>query len=444
MTIVITLPTFADGEAERIAAMLRSGAVDLVHIRKPGASAAEVERLVLSIPPDCRSRLVLHDHFQLAVAYHLHGVHLNSRNPQPPKGWQGSVSRSCHSLDEVTRWKERCRYVSLSPIFDSISKQDYHAAFSSKEIEQARQQGIIDRKVMALGGVTFGSVDEVLRMGFGGAMILGDAWKTDDRLLTPAALTIAGSDPSAGAGLQQDLKTMTALGVYAATVVTAVTSQNTMGVTDVLPLPASAVESQLRAVLTDLRVESIKIGMLPNAEVAHAVVSALERYKRHSRCAIVYDPVMVASSGRQLMQADCLAVVTRHLLPLCSLVTPNLPEADCLLTTAGLSAHDYAALPTAFGADFLIKGGHANGAEADDVLYCLTEGTVEATHFATERIATSNLHGTGCALSSAIAAHLLDHLPTSEAVRQAKVFVTQAIRRGQHLHIGHGNGPLMP
>ena len=444
MTIVITLPTFADGEAERIAAMLRSGAVDLVHIRKPGASAAEVERLVLSIPPDCRSRLVLHDHFQLAVAYHLHGVHLNSRNPQPPKGWQGSVSRSCHSLDEVTRWKERCRYVSLSPIFDSISKQDYHAAFSSKEIEQARQQGIIDRKVMALGGVTFGSVDEVLRMGFGGAMILGDAWKTDDRLLTPAALTIAGSDPSAGAGLQQDLKTMQALGVYAATVVTAVTSQNTMGVSRVFPVPADTVASQMEAVLSDMRVEAVKIGMLPNAEVAHAVASVLKRYKTGHVCRVVYDPVMVSSSGKRLMAPDCLSVVAAELFPLCTLVTPNLPEADCLLKYAGLSSGGYASLSQTFRTAFLVKGGHAEGGCADDVLYPAATMSASVCRFPTERIPSDNLHGTGCTLSSAIAAGLLKGQTIEEAIKKAKDFLCQSIRRGQKICIGHGNGPLIP
>ena len=444
MTIVITLPQFIAGEAERIAEMLRSSSANLVHIRKPGASAAEVEQLISAIPQDCYDRLVLHDHFQLAERYGLHGVHLNSRNPQPPQGWKGCVSRSCHSLSEVAEWKERCTYVSLSPIFNSISKPGYYAAFTRKDLDEARQQGVIDSRVMALGGVTFGRLDEVARMGFGGGMILGDAWKNDDKALTPTALTIAGSDSSAGAGLQQDLKTMQAFGVYAATVVTAVTSQNTMGVSHVFPVPADTVASQMEAVLSDMRVEAVKIGMLPNAEVAHAVASVLKRYKTGHVCRVVYDPVMVSSSGKRLMAPDCLSVVAAELFPLCTLVTPNLPEADCLLKYAGLSSGGYASLSQTFRTAFLVKGGHAEGGCADDVLYPAATMSASVCRFPTERIPSDNLHGTGCTLSSAIAAELLKGQTMEEAIKKAKDFLCQSIRRGQKICIGHGNGPLIP
>ncbi len=176
-TIIITKPAFFDGEADRIVCHLRQGNAGFLHIRKPGSTVEEVEALLRDIPAKWHSRLVLHDHFALAVRYGLHGVHLNSRNPLPPDGWQGSVSRSCHSLEEVLEWKERCHYVSLSPIFDSISKQGYASAFSREDIEKATLGGIIDTKVYALGGVTFALLDTVKAMGFGGAMILGDAWK---------------------------------------------------------------------------------------------------------------------------------------------------------------------------------------------------------------------------------------------------------------------------
>lgn len=176
MTIVITLPTFFDGEAAQIVRLLHSS-VDLVHIRKPSASIEETERLILSIPSEWRNRLVLHDHHSLAAKHHLHGIHLNSRNPVPPKHFSLSISKSCHSIEEVREQKDLCDYVSLSPIFDSISKQGYHAAFTKEQLLQAHAQGIIDGKVMALGGVTFNRIEEVLSMGFGGAMILGDAWR---------------------------------------------------------------------------------------------------------------------------------------------------------------------------------------------------------------------------------------------------------------------------
>ena len=175
--IVLTKSTFFDEEATQIAELLQERDVDLLHIRKPEASAYEVERLINEIPSQLRLRLVLHDHFHLAVKHHLHGVHLNRRNPEPPMGWHGSVSRSCHTLDEVREWKQKCSYVSLSPIFDSISKQGYSSAFSKEQLAQAKAQGIVDGKVYALGGITFSRIEEVEQMGFGGAMILGDAWQ---------------------------------------------------------------------------------------------------------------------------------------------------------------------------------------------------------------------------------------------------------------------------
>lgn len=181
-TIVLTLPTFFEGEAELITSLLLDGAkggqypVDLVHIRKPQATIDEVRGLLEQLPSRLYSQLVLHDHPTLASAYGLRGIHLNSRHPQPPQGFTGTVSRSCHSLEEVVAWKERYDYVSLSPIFDSISKRGYLSAFTPSQIAEAHRVGVIDEKVMALGGVTFARLSEVSRMGFGGAMILGDAW----------------------------------------------------------------------------------------------------------------------------------------------------------------------------------------------------------------------------------------------------------------------------
>ena len=162
MIIVITRPDFFDGEASRIVDMLNSGRADLIHIRKPQSSQNEVEHLLTDIPSELYSRLVLHDHFSLAVKYGLHGVHLNSRNPQPPSEWSGAVSISCHSFRELAE----CR------------RQSYaYSAFTRDVIAAAHAQHLIDDRVMALGGVTFNRVPDVLQMGFGGAMILGDAWR---------------------------------------------------------------------------------------------------------------------------------------------------------------------------------------------------------------------------------------------------------------------------
>lgn len=440
MVIVITQPEFFEGEAGLIVRLLRS-AIDLVHIRKPNATAEETERLVREIPSVYYSRLVLHDHFQLVVKYHLYGVHLNSRNPQPPVGWKGSVSRSCHSLDEVKEWKPKCDYVSLSPIFDSISKKDYPAAFSEQELAQAETDGIIDEKVMALGGVTFSRMNEVLEMGFGGGMIMGDAWNTGGADQQRVALTIAGSDTSAGAGIQQDLKTMSALGVYGATVITAVTSQNTMGVTDVLPLPAETVASQLDAVLSDLNVVAIKIGMIPTAAVAHVVAVKLKKYlAQRQDCAVVYDPVMVSTSSKRLMEESCLQTVCDELIPLCTLVTPNLPEASILLERPFTGNADGVELVCRFHTCFLVKGGHGKGRAITDMLFTKTK---ELGLYLTERVYSRNLHGTGCTLSSAIASHLLLGNALDIAIQKATQFVAQSIARGQDGGYGKGNGPIL-
>lgn len=178
MIIVITLPNFFSGEAERITQLLTRGNVDFVHIRKPYSQPSQTAELIDQIPPELYPRLALHDHHELAQQYHLGGIHLNSRNPKPLDGWTGRISISCHTIEELAMCqKQNFSYMSLSPIFNSISKQGYNAAFSLQEIAEAHRQGIINNKVMALGGVRFSTINEVINMGFGGAMILGDAWK---------------------------------------------------------------------------------------------------------------------------------------------------------------------------------------------------------------------------------------------------------------------------
>ena len=239
-------------------------------------------------------------------------------------------------------------------------------------------------------------------------------------------LTIAGSDSSAGAGIQQDLKTITALGCYGATVITSVTSQNTLGVQAAFPVPPDVVASQIRSVLSDLEPRAIKIGMLPNAQVAQAVVDELSAYLAAHPVAVVYDPVMLSTSGYPLMAPDAVSYIVQHLFPLCTLITPNLPEAEKLRDA--LRPYTY-----------LLKGGHADGNVMTDVLHTPDGKTAE---FSIQKIRTGNLHGTGCTLSSAIAACLAkgDSLP--EAVSRAKVFITAAIRRSVDVRIGHGNGPV--
>lgn len=259
-------------------------------------------------------------------------------------------------------------------------------------------------------------------------------------------VTIAGSDPSAGAGIQQDLKTITAMGCYGATVITAITVQNTMGVSDVMNVPPAIVAKQLKAVIDDLDVRAVKIGMIPGREVAEAVVSVLEPFLKVRQVPVVYDPVMVSTSGRPLMEEDSIGYICRHLFPLCTLITPNLPETEVLTGQhqQPLTDIDGAGrwLVEKYHCDFLLKGGHGEKYtdKATDYLYG-ADGTVNA--YSSPRLSSRNLHGTGCTLSSAIAARLAsgDLLPA--AVGAAKVFVSEAICRSVTHGIGHGNGPLL-
>lgn len=174
--IVITSPGFLQGEADFIDSLFNHG-LDRLHLRKPGADIGECRRLLDGISREWLPRIVVHDNFGLCREYGLGGVHLNGRNPMAPPNHEGSVSRSCHSLEEISRYKGECDYLTLSPIFNSISKQGYMAAFGPGQLAAARDSGLIDRRVMALGGVTLENIPRVKELGFGGVAILGDVWQ---------------------------------------------------------------------------------------------------------------------------------------------------------------------------------------------------------------------------------------------------------------------------
>jgi hydroxymethylpyrimidine/phosphomethylpyrimidine kinase len=256
----------------------------------------------------------------------------------------------------------------------------------------------------------------------------------------PIALTIAGSDSSGGAGIQADLKTFAALGVYGASVITALTAQNTQGVSGIHPVPPAFVTAQMEAVFGDLDVKAVKIGMMAQLSTIEAIASALSRFKPPH---IVLDPVMVATSGDQLLSTDAVAGLLDDLLPLVSLVTPNLPEAAVLLgeplaTDKSAIVGQGRRLMAGGARAVLIKGGHGEGAQSIDYLF---HGD-DVVALAAPRIATKNTHGTGCSLSSAIAANLAKGEILEEAVRNAKAWITEAIAAADRLEVGHGHGPV--
>ena len=255
------------------------------------------------------------------------------------------------------------------------------------------------------------------------------------------ALTIAGSDPSGGAGIQADLKTFSACGCFGTSAIVAVVDENTVGVTGVHPVPVEFVVGQIRSVLDDNGADAIKIGMLHSSELIRAVRRTLNEYGVRN---VVFDPVMVATSGDPLLQREAIETLRDELVPHVRVITPNIPEAEILL---GRPIADQRELPDAARAlsrdrrvSVLLKAGHLHDAELVDVFY--NAETDEVLPLRSERLATRNTHGTGCTLSSAVAAFLAHGLPLNEAVVRAKEYIAAAIAAGAEYEIGHGHGPV--
>ncbi|ATN32702.1 bifunctional hydroxymethylpyrimidine kinase/phosphomethylpyrimidine kinase [Rhizobium sp. ACO-34A] len=253
-------------------------------------------------------------------------------------------------------------------------------------------------------------------------------------------LSIAGSDPSGGAGIQADLKAFSACSVYGMAALTALTAQNTTGVSGVHAVPPEFVAEQIRMVFADVRVDAVKIGMIANAGIARAVAGVLAE---HPDVPVVLDPVMIAKGGAALLDVSAVTALTECLLPLATLLTPNLPEAAALLGVGeapdrAAMAEQGAALVALGPVAVLVKGGHLEGPESPDVLVAK-----EGTHwFEAPRVATKNTHGTGCSLSSAIAAGLAKGLSPAEAVAAAKSWLAGAVAASGDLSVGSGHGPV--
>lgn len=258
--------------------------------------------------------------------------------------------------------------------------------------------------------------------------------------MIPNVLAVAGSDPSGGAGIQADLKAISANGAYAMAALTALTAQNTRGVSGVETVDPAFVAAQIDAVFADVRVDAVKIGMIATADIAAAVADALER---HAARRVVLDPVMVAKGGDRLLAEDAVAALTGRLLPLADVLTPNLPEAAALLgrdeATSREAMGEQADALLALGPRaVLLKGGHLDGADSPDLLR--TES--DAIWLEAPRVATTNTHGTGCTLSSAIAACWARDDDVASACRAAKGYVSDAIAGAGALSVGSGHGPL--
>lgn len=258
----------------------------------------------------------------------------------------------------------------------------------------------------------------------------------------PIALSIAGSDSSGGAGIQADIKTLSALGVYGATAITAITAQNTLGVHSQLAIDPQMVYDQICAVVDDLHPQVVKIGMLSNEGIVLAVAEALRKYQ----LPVILDPVIISTSGHRLLSEDAQEVLKHKLLPLSTLVTPNIPEMSTLtaMPLATFEDKERAAQHLMqYGAtSVLLKGGHEEGDTKSDILFSMSPSGVQSTIFSSQTIQTRNTHGTGCTLSAAIAAFIARGESINEAIAKAKSYISDAIRAGADVVIGNGFGPV--
>ncbi len=255
-------------------------------------------------------------------------------------------------------------------------------------------------------------------------------------------LTIAGSDSGGGAGIQADIKTISANACFATSVITAITSQNTVGITAIYPIPIDHIQSQMRAVLSDIGTDAVKIGMLHNSQTIEAVYEVLTEYKVKN---IVLDPVMVATSGNKLLQDDAIKTLQDKLIPISRIITPNLPEAEIILGKQITSLTDWTPLAKELSqksgdVSVLLKAGHAKGDTLIDVFY--NAETDESLELKSKRIHSQNTHGTGCTLSSALASFLAQGYDLNKAAKAAKNYINEAIVAGKDYKIGKGHGPV--
>jgi len=445
-----------DGLVDRVRWALRGGVSVLQYRAKDKerelclAEGGELKQL-------CRSfgvAFIVNDDVQLALALEADGVHLGQDDGSVSAarellGPGRIIGRSTHNLEEALQAEQDgADYIGFGAMYPTDSKNVTHIAGT------AGLAAIRDRvrlPIVAIGGITTSNACRVIDAGADAVAVISSVLSSPRPDISTAelkllfnrnrpfprgcVLTVAGSDSGGGAGIQADIKTVTLLGSYAASVLTALTAQNTREVSAIHGLPPSFVIEQLETVLADIPVDVIKTGMLHTPAIISALAENLA--ERSTMIPLVIDPVMISKGGTALMDRDAVQVFSQQLLPQAYLLTPNIPEAERLLGTLIRSesemeqaARDLHALGAA---NVLLKGGHLTGAHSSDVLFDGSECHV----FTAERIFTSNTHGTGCSYASAVAAYLAQGEPLKNAVEKAKQFITTAIRLARPLGKGH-------
>ena len=454
-----------------------AGGVTMVQLREKDCSTAEFVALARELKSALQPLgipLIINDRIDVALAVDADGVHIGQSDmpyetARALLGKDKIIGLSVETMDEVLAANALdVDYIGISPVYATPTKTDTLAPFGLVGIEEVMR--LTRHRCVAIGGMNRDTIGEVIARGVEGVAVVSaimaakSPHKASEELARiiqenrserfknnfqfsifnsqfKKVLTIAGSDSGGGAGIQADIKSISANGCFATSVITAITAQNTLGVNAVEGLSIDIIAGQIDAVLSDIGADSVKIGMLHTAEVVHCVAAMLRKYKIRN---IVLDPVMVSTSGHGLIEESAIEVLMRELIPMARVITPNIPEAEILL---GATINGQDDLPGAarrlaekYGVSVLLKAGHLVNDELIDIFY--NRETGEVVELKACRVDTRNTHGTGCTLSSALAAQLAKGLSLTDAARAAKHYINQAIIHGANYTIGHGHGPV--
>ncbi len=421
MLILITLPQSLPDEAIICNTLFMHG-LQTLHVRKPDLSETEYERFILGIDERFRNRLVIHDFFHLVKKYGLKGIHLSVKKQKNfvRKPEYRQVSVSCHSFDDIRNLTLKADYCFLSPVFDSISKADYKQAFTEEQIQ--KELPIIPTPIIALGGINADNLWRIQQMGFSGAAVLGAVWSNTNpdnivqrwrELNTPKVLSIAGFDPSSGAGITSDIKTMEVTGSYGLGVCSGITFQNQDKLDDVRWLSPDEINRQCDVLFEKNRPQFIKIGIIENLAVLNQLCQQL--LKKIPEAKIIWDPILRSSSGFELQNDLSLLP---EILEKIYLITPNTPEMKQLFGEE-VATEKIQETCQKFRVNILWKGGHNMDTVSEDVLF-----TPKKTFTFSVIRGGNEKHGTGCVYSSAVTSFLAQGFSLETACNKAQVSVS--------------------
>lgn len=433
------------------------GGVTCVQLREKNADKESFLKKALEIKEICKGAkipFIVNDDVEIAIESGADGVHvgqsdMEASNVRDLIGDKMILGVSVQTVEQAVKAeKSGADYLGVGAVFPTDTKKDADSVSYDTLREICNGVSI---PVVAIGGINAENMTQLIGSGIDGVALVSAVFGTEDietecrRLKSlsmqttgtmPKALTIAGSDSSGGAGIQADIKTMTANGVYAASVITALTAQNTTGVRDILNSTAEFLENQLDCVFEDIFPDAVKIGMVSSSELIEVIARKLKEHKAKN---IVVDPVMVATSGARLLEEQAEDTLVKKLIPLATLVTPNIPEAEILSNMSIKTEEDMITAAKQIGDNYnaavLLKGGHKVN-DANDLLY----SSGEVVWFKGRKIDNPNTHGTGCTLSSAIASNLAKGYDIKSAVERSKEYISGAL--GAMLDLGDGSGPM--